>query len=187
MRLVIVLIVASVAVTAAPSTTRSDAPTTAPTTAPAAANTPARRAFERIKRLEGTWLGKSTKGWEERTAFKVIAGGSAVMYTSFDAHPGQTMLTVFHLDGEHLMLTHYCVAKNQPRLRATGFSADENTITFTFLDATNLHSRDKGHMDQAVFRFEGEDRFTTKWTWYQDGQERWMEEIAMTRVSNEAK
>jgi hypothetical protein len=156
----------------------------APATAPAAADTPARRAFERMKCLEGTWQGKSTKGWEERTTFKVIAGGSAVMYTSFDAHPGQTMLTVFHLDGEHLMLTHYCVARNQPRLRATEISQDGNTITFTFLDATNLTSRDKGHMDKALFRFDGDDRFTTKWTWYQDGQERWMEEIMMTRVTD---
>jgi hypothetical protein len=159
----------------------------APTTAPAAPDTPARRAFERIKRLAGDWQGKSTKGWEERTTFKVIAGGSAVMYTTFDAHPGQTMLTVFHLDGEHLMLTHYCVARNQPRLRATEISDDGGTVTFTFLDATNLASRDKGHMDKAVFRFAGDDKFTTKWTWYQDGNERWMEEIAMTRVADGAK
>ena len=170
------LILASISIAPAAA---SDAPTTAPVTP----DTLARRAFERIKRLEGTWQGKSTKGWEERTTFKVIAAGSAVMYTSFDAHPGQTMLTVFHMDGEHLMLTHYCVAKNQPRLRATEFSEDGSTITFTFLDATNLASRDKGHMDKALFRLNGDDRFTTKWTWYQSGQERWMEEITMTRVA----
>jgi hypothetical protein len=162
-------------------------PATAPTTAPAPPDTPARRAFERIKRLAGDWQGKSTNGWEERTTFRVIASGSAVMYTSFDAHPGQTMLTVFHLDGEHLMLTHYCVAKNQPRLRATEFGDDGSSVTFTFLDATNLASRDKGHMDKAVYRFDGEDRFTTKWTWYQNGQERWMEEIAMTREAADGK
>jgi hypothetical protein len=153
-----------------------------PTTAPAAPDTPARRAFERIKHLAGDWHGKSTNGWEERTTFKVIAGGSAVIYTSFDAHPGQTMLTVFHMDGEHLMLTHYCVARNQPRLRATEFSEDGSAVTFTFLDATNLAGRDKGHMDKAVYRFTGPDAFTTQWTWYQAGQERWMEEIAMTRA-----
>src|SRR5687767_12038765 len=163
-------------------TSRSPASSDGPATAPAPPDTPARRAFERIKHLAGDWHGKSTNGWEERTTFKVIAGGSAVIYTSFDAHPGQTMLTVFHMDGEHLMLTHYCVARNQPRLRATEFSEDGSAVTFTFLDATNLAGRDKGHMDKAVYRFTGPDAFTTQWTWYQAGQERWMEEIAMTRA-----
>jgi hypothetical protein len=96
------------------------------------------------------------------------------------------MLTVFHMDGEHLMLTHYCVARNQPRLRATEFAADGGAVTFTFLDATNLASRDKGHMDKAVYRFTGDGAFTTKWTWYQNGQERWMEEIEMRRVEANA-
>jgi hypothetical protein len=104
------------------------------------------------------------------------------MSPSFAAHPNQPMATMFHTDGEHLMLTHYCIAKNQPRMRATEISDDGNTIVFTFLDGTNLPSRDKGHMDKAMFRFEGDDRFTTKWTWYQNGQEKWMEEIVCTRV-----
>ena len=178
-RALALLVLTSILVSPASTLRAADAPTTAP----AAPDTPARRAFERIKQLAGDWQGASTKGWGERTTFKVIAGGSAVMYTSFDAHPGQSMLTVFHMDGEHLMLTHYCVAKNQPRLRATEFSDDGSAVTFTFLDATNLASRDKGHMDQAVYRFAGDDRFTTKWTWYQNGQERWIEEIEMTRVA----
>jgi hypothetical protein len=36
-------------------------------------------------------------------------------------------------------------------------------------------------MDKAVFRFEDADHVTTRWTWYQDGQERWMESIRLTR------
>ena len=177
-RAIALLLLTSIVVMPASTLPAAEPPATAPDTP----DTPARRAFERLKQLAGDWQGKSTNGWEERTTFKVIAGGSAMMYTSFDAHPGQTMLTVFHLDGDHLMLTHYCVAKNQPRLRATEFSDNGNAITFTFLDATNLPSRDNGHMDKAVYRFDGDDRFTTKWTWYQNGQERWVEEIAMTRV-----
>jgi hypothetical protein len=154
-----------------------------PATGPVAPPTPAQRAFERFKALAGEWQGQSTKGWTDKSVFKVIAAGSCVLGTTFDAHPNETMLTMYHMDGEHLMLTHYCVAKNQPRMRATEISEDGNTIVFTFLDATNLASRDKGHMDKAMFRFESDDRFTTKWTWYQNGQERWMEEIVYTRVT----
>jgi predicted enzyme related to lactoylglutathione lyase len=137
--------------------------------------------FERFKKLEGQWLGRSTKGWEETVNFKTIAQGSVVVENSFDAHPNETMMTMFHLDGERLMLTHYCVAKNQPRLEATSFEKEGRTITFTFLDATNLPSRDKGHMDKAVFRFVDDDHFSSQWTWYQDGKESWMEEIVLER------
>ncbi|HEY6147317.1 MAG TPA: hypothetical protein VIZ69_06450 [Thermoanaerobaculia bacterium] len=142
----------------------------------------AQAAFERFRAMEGSWEGRSTKGWQESISFKTIAGGSAVVETSFDAHPGETMLTVFHLDGEDLTLTHYCVAKNQPRLRATEISADGRTVAFTFAGGGNLADRNRGHMDRAVFRFEDADHVSSRWTWYQDGSERWLEEIRLERV-----
>jgi hypothetical protein len=141
----------------------------------------ARAAFERFKKLDGQWQGRSTKGWEEIVSFKAIAKGSIVVESSFDAHPNETMMTMFHLDGERLMLTHYCVAGNQPRLQATAFEDEGKTITFTFLDATNLPSRDRGHMDKLVFRFIDDNHVTSQWTWYQNGKESWMEEIQLDR------
>ncbi len=152
------------------------------------ASTPAlaQAGFERFKKLEGQWLGRSTKGWEETVNFKTIAQGSVVVENSFDAHPNETMMTMFYLDGDRLLLTHYCVARNQPRLEATSFEDDGRTITFTFLDATNLPSRDKGHMDKAVFRFADDDHFSSQWTWYQDGKENWMEEIKCERKQTNA-
>ncbi|HKF43852.1 MAG TPA: hypothetical protein VKG01_12175 [Thermoanaerobaculia bacterium] len=141
----------------------------------------ARAAFEKFKALEGRWVGESTRGWKEEVSFKTIAQGSAVLQTSFDAHPGETMVTLISVNGDALDLTHYCVAGNQPHLRATGFEDGGREVTFTFVDAGNLPGRDKGHMDKAVFRFEDADRFSSRWTWYQDGQERWMEEIRLTR------
>ncbi len=146
-----------------------------------AASELAKSGFEQFKKLGGQWIGRSTKGWEETITFKTIAKGSVVVENSFDAHPNETMMTMFHLDGSRLMLTHYCVAGSQPRLAATAFDDDGRTITFTFLDATNLASRDKGHMDKAVFRFKDENNFSSQWTWYQDGKESWMEEIKYER------
>lgn len=91
-------------------------------------------------------------------------------------------MTMFHLDGDRLMLTHYCVAKNQPRLLATSYSEDGNTITFTFLDGTNLPTRDRGHMDKAIFRFIDDNHVTSQWTWNENGKESWMEEIRLERL-----
>jgi len=143
----------------------------------------ARAAFERFKGLEGKWKGKSTKGWEEESSFRTIAGGSAVLSTSFDAHPNQTMATIFSLDGDRLQLVHYCMAKNAPRLRATRIEDGGRTVHFTFVDGGNLADRNRGHMDRAVYRFGDDGTVTAQWTWYEKGQERWMEEIELSRLS----
>lgn len=144
----------------------------------------AQAAFEHLKRLAGQWDQRSTNDWEGSATIRVIAGGSAVMVTSnVDPHPGsdETMATVFHMDGDRLMLTHYCVAKNQPRLLATSISADGRVIEFAFRDATNLRSPDHGHMNRAVYTLESEDRYRSRWTFSQKGEARWMEEIVTTR------
>jgi len=138
-------------------------------------------AFEFLKKLEGKWVGRSTKGWEEKTSFKTIAGGSVVVEDTPDAKPDESMMTMYHLDGDRLMLTHYCEAKNQPRLVATSFADGAKTITFTFLDGGNIPTRDRGHMDKLVMRFLDDNHVTKQWTWYQDGAERWLEEIRLVR------
>lgn len=138
--------------------------------------------FDSLKKLAGKWVGKSTKGWEEQITLKVIAGGSVLIENSFEAHPGEEMLTAWYLDGSELQLRHFCIAGNQPRLSATSVSPDGKEIVFTFLDATNLPTRDKGHMDKALYRLAGADSFSAQWTWYQDGRESWMEEVQYRRL-----
>jgi len=76
------------------------------------------------------------------------------------------------------MLTHYCVAKNQPRMVAREIGAGGASAVFTFLDATGIPSRDSGHMDRAAFSFQDGDHFTSKWSWYRDGKDQWMERFA---------
>ena len=142
---------------------------------------PAKEAFERLKAFHGSWVGKSTRGWEEVITFKTIAQGSAVHESSFDAHPNETMATMYYLDGDRLLLTHYCVSQTQPRLRAEAFEEGGRRVTFVFVDGGNMESRDKGHMDKVVIRFIDDDHFTAQWTWYQNGKERWLEEVRYER------
>jgi hypothetical protein len=141
----------------------------------------ARAAFARFKALDGTWRGQSTRGWTDETTFRTIAGGSAVLATSFDAHPGETMATLYTLNGDALELTHYCVARNAPRLRATRIEDGGRRVVFTFVDGANLPTRDRGHMDQAVYHFLDDGTVKSRWTWYEKGKERWLEEIALSR------
>lgn len=141
----------------------------------------ARAAYERFQSMAGNWEGRSTKGWVETLTYQSIAAGSTVLETSLNAHEGERMATTFYLNGDRLLLTHYCVAKNQPRLEATAFADGGRTVVFTFKDGANIPTRDKGHMDKAVYTFEAPDRVRSRWTWYQDGKEKWFEEILQTR------
>jgi hypothetical protein len=151
--------------------------------APAAS---AARAFENLKALAGSWQATSTNGWTGRTEIRVIAGGSAILATSvIGPHGDETMATVYHLDGDRLVLTHYCVAGNQPRLESTAISDGARRIELAFRDGTNLASRNVGHMDRVWIEIEDASRWRSRWTWYQDGEERWLEEIEHTRAGAE--
>jgi len=82
----------------------------------------------------------------------------------------EDMITMFNLDGNRLLLTHYCAAGNQPRMLATA-SADGKTITFDFLDATNLSSPDAAHMAHVVISILDTNHHTEEWTFADHGKE----------------
>ena len=48
------------------------------------------------------------------------------------AEPDQNedMISMFHVDGDRLLMTHYCSAGNQPRMKAAA-SPDRQTISWT--------------------------------------------------------
>ena len=66
--------------------------------------------------------------------------------------------------GGRVMMTHYCSAHNQPRMRAEATSADPKSLTFNFVDATNLSSPSEGHMERLVVNFVDQDHFAQEWT-----------------------
>ena len=143
-------------------------------------HSPAQLAFERLRELHGSWRGESSAGWEAAIEIEVIAGGTVVLQRSnFAAHPGQAMITAYHRDVDRLVLTHYCVAGNQPTLEASDFAADG--LSFVYASATNIASRDEGHMDSLRLTFVDDDHFQSRWSWYQSGSETWMEEIRYER------
>jgi hypothetical protein len=144
----------------------------------------ARVAFEKLKALAGDWQAQSTNGWDGVHTIEVIAGGSAILSSSrISPHPGSNdnMATLLHMDGDRLLLTHYCVARNQPRLVATAVKDDGRTIEFSFLDGTGLRSRDEGHMDRVIYHLDSTDTYRSRWTFYQNGQERWLEDVVNVR------
>jgi len=125
--------------------------------------------FEKIKSLAGNWQGKTADGTPIHLSYKAVSGGTAIMETIENAGEPQ-MVTMYYLDGDHLMMTHYCMANNQPRMRADASSS--NAIVFTFVDATNLSSPDAGHMNAHSISWKDADHVAEQWTWRQAGQEK---------------
>jgi hypothetical protein len=129
--------------------------------------TDAQRAFTTIKSLPGTWEGKTAEGPVQVT-FKVISDGSAVMS---EIHGHGDMVTMFHLDGPNrLLMTHYCSSGNQPRMQAS-VSPDGKTLTFKFVDATNLATPDAAHMQSMILTILDDGHHTEEWTFADHGKE----------------
>jgi hypothetical protein len=91
------------------------------------------------------------------------------------------MLTVYHLDGDRLLLTHYCMAGNQPRMRAAAFNPESGELEFQFVDATNL-AAGAGHMHNAKLRLVDNNHLATEWQFYENGQRKFTESAQYTRV-----
>jgi hypothetical protein len=146
----------------------------------------AKAIFARLQSLAGTWKGKSiTQGWTGNARYELAAKGTVVIHRSiFDGEQNDGMITTFYLDGDRLLMTHYCEAKNQPTLVASTIDDASNTIAFRFLSGTNMASRDAGHMDSCVIRFVDRDHITRQWTWYSKGRETWLEKIEEHRSTS---
>ena len=137
-------------------------------------------AFTRLKTLAGEWEA-DTKMGKAHLTLDIIGGGSALVEreTAGDMPP---MMTVYYLDGTRLLLTHYCMAGNQPRMQARQSDAATGSVKFEFLDATNLASAGAGHMHNATIKLGDNNHFSTEWEFYENGERKMVETAQYRRV-----
>jgi len=112
---------------------------------------PTNAALEKLKKLAGTWVvadkdGKPTE--QVQSIIKVTAGGSAVHETLFPGQPHE-MISVYTVEGSDLVMTHYCVLGNQPRMKADPKSP-ANQVVFQFAGGANLDPKKDKHMHDAT-------------------------------------
>lgn len=139
-------------------------------TGPAPAQSQAAAGFEKLKSLAGEWQGKGPDGQPASVSYQLVSGGSVVMETLKPVNE-PSMVTLYHLDGDRLMVTHYCSIGNQPRLRAEAVAGEVNKLNFTFVDVTNLAKPSDGHMRNLALTFQDKDHITQVWTWRADGKD----------------
>lgn len=132
----------------------------------------AAKSFEDLKALEGEWEGTNPEGNPVLVTYKVVSAGSAVMET-LQPKGEPSMITVYHMDDDKLMMTHYCSAGNQPRMQAKVSEMGDKKIDFLFIEGTNLKTtRDIGHMQGLTFVFKDENNIEQVWTFRQAGEDK---------------
>jgi hypothetical protein len=137
-------------------------------------------AFARLKTLVGQWEAQARDG-HERLTYELVADGTALIERETAANRPE-MLTVYHLDGNRLLLTHYCMAGNQPRMELRSFDASTGALTFDFVDATNLASPAAGHMHSVAMRLADADHIVTEWQFFENGKAKMTETARYARV-----
>ena len=126
------------------------------------------KSFDLMKSLAGTWEGKASNGQTATEIYRVASNGSVVM----SELPGDNnMISMYTVDGNRLLLTHYCSMGNQPRMAGT-IGADGKTLDFEFVDATNLASPDAGHIHRAVLTLVDSNHLTEDWYFMQGDKEK---------------
>jgi hypothetical protein len=137
-----------------------------------AAGVDAPAAFERLRALAGTWEAAGKDGRKSVTTFELTAGNTVLLerYSNPAMPGGGQMVTAYHLDGDSLVLTHYCIARNQPTLRAERFDAKSGEIQFEFVRASNLSGPNAGYMRRAFYKLIDANHFSTSWEFFEGGK-----------------
>ena len=131
------------------------------------AESDAHKSFELLKGMEGNWAGKDPQGQPVEVTFRMTAGGSALM-SEIHGHGPENMITMFHMDGDRLLMTHYCGAGNQPRMKV--ISSDATSVSFEFMDGTNIGPGD-GHMQHVTFTSPDANHHVEEWVFLDHGKE----------------
>lgn len=108
-------------------------------------------AFEKLKGLAGTWQASMLKpdGQKTLVEYTVTANGSVVMERQF-AGESHEMITMYAVDGDAVVATHYCSAGNQPVLRLNTAKSTANELVFDFVKITG---NDAPHITGLQMRF----------------------------------
>jgi hypothetical protein len=139
----------------------------------------------KLKTLEGRWIGPAVwdRGGEKGNvqfdiSYKVTSAGNAVLETMMPGTPGE-MVTVYHLDGDDLVLVHYCTSGNQPRMKLVS-SSNTNDLLFRCLGGTNMTEADS-HMHSARLRIVDADHIRGEWSSVKGDAVQWVAQAELER------
>jgi Tfp pilus assembly protein PilW len=133
---------------------------------PPARSTPA---FDQLKSLAGEWEGTNTQGSKVHLTYQVVSNGSVLMERLQSAGESE-MITMYSLDGDHIVVTHYCSAGNQPTMQTPTATAATGKYDFSFVRVSGMKTPDEGHMVSLSVSMPDKDHLTQVWTFDDHGK-----------------
>ena len=94
----------------------------------------AQKAFEKMKSLTGSWQG-TIMGISINVTIRVTSSGTAILHeaTTDGGRPPNHEITMFYVEGDRLLATHYCDGGNRARFEGK-ILPEGATTEFSFLD-----------------------------------------------------
>ena len=126
-------------------------------------------AFKQLASLVGEWEAIQ-EGVPVKETYTLTANGSVVMSETKPAD-SEAMITMFTVDGDHLIATHYCIARNQPQMitRTVG-DLEKDGLTFSFARVTGMKTPDDWHNTGLTMKLDDKDHMTQRWTYLYKGK-----------------
>ncbi len=112
--------------------------------------------FQQMARYEGQWKVSGNQNQDLSITFDVAANDTVLVETW--RYKGKThALTLYTLNQDQLMATHYCPHGNQPTL-VMNSDVKKNLINFKFQSAAGLSDVDKAYLRQLSFELDGTEK-----------------------------
>ena len=126
-------------------------------------------AFDQLKSLAGEWDGTDTHGSKVNLTYQVVSNGSVLMERRKSVDESE-MITMYSLDGDHIVVTHYCSAGNQPTMQTPTAAAATGKYDFSFVRISGAKTPDEGHMVALSVTMPDKDHLTQVWTFQDHGK-----------------
>jgi hypothetical protein len=126
-------------------------------------------AFDQLKSLAGQWQGKDTSGNPVTLEYSVVSNGSAVMEKMMESQKAE-MVTMYTLDGDRILVTHYCAAGNQPTMETTQSPSATGKYDFAFVRVSGTKTPDEAHMASLSLSIPDNNHLKQVWTFDDHGK-----------------
>jgi hypothetical protein len=122
----------------------------------------AQKAFDNMKKFAGSWQG-TIMGISINVTIRLASSGTAILHeaTTEGGRPPNHEITMFYVEGDRLLATHYCDGGNRARFEGK-VSPDGKMSEFNLLDVAG--STKGGLVKRMAFTVNGENKHVVEFT-----------------------
>lgn len=125
--------------------------------------------LDQLLPLVGEWEGTNGSGTSVKLTYTLVSNGSALMERMQPANEPE-MITMYTVEGDHLRVTHYCSAGNQPEMESAAITGKAHKFSFSLTSVKGLKTPEEGHMTNLVLTMVDKDHLMQEWTFLENGK-----------------